>query len=180
MNDEIEQHEIAIRLRDVSVCYRRRPRLFGARREQSCVINDVNMDIHHGESLGVLGRNGSGKSTLLRLLGGLIKADSGVVQQYVDTVSLLSIQAGFIPYLSGRDNAILGGLLIGMSRRQMDDRLEDIKEFSGLGRYFEEPVNTYSAGMRSRLGFSTSGESTQPVYEYKVTFPIQDEIPEHL
>lgn len=148
--------EVVISLDNTSVSYRRGSKAFSFRKNMSKVLDGVTLDISHGDSLGVIGGNGAGKSTLLKLLGGLIKPDSGVMEQYVNTVSLLSIQAGFVPHLTGRDNAILSGLLIGMSRKEMAEQIEAIKEFSGLGEYFEEIVSCYSAGMRSRLGFSTS------------------------
>jgi lipopolysaccharide transport system ATP-binding protein len=150
------ERNVAIRLSDVSVRYRKRFRLPGTARHDNTVLDGVNLDVYHGESLGVIGRNGAGKSTLLKLLGGLILPDSGSIHHYVKTVSLLSIQVGFIPHLTGRDNAILSGILLGMSRDFMESRIEQIRDFSGLGDYFDERMECYSAGMRSRLGFSTA------------------------
>jgi len=145
-----------ISVEHISVCYKKKAKLFSGKRSETCVLKDVSLEICHGDSLGVIGGNGAGKSTLLKILGGLINPDAGVVRQFINTVSLLSIQAGFIPHLTGRNNAMLSGLLIGLSKEKMLTEIEEIKDFSGLGEYFEDAVSCYSAGMRSRLGFSTS------------------------
>ena len=156
MTGSLKVGDPAISINDLSVRYKGRSRLFGFGGKETCVLDQISLDVMHGDSLGVIGGNGAGKSTLLKVLAGLIEPDGGKISHFTQTVSLLSIQVGFVPYLSGRDNAILSGLLIGVPRDLMDAQIESIKEFSGLGRYFEEPVSCYSAGMRSRLGFSTS------------------------
>lgn len=148
--------DTVLSLRNVSVSYQKKARLFGGKPGESCVLEDITLDIQHGDSIGVLGGNGAGKSTLLKTLGGLINPDNGIIVSETRRISLLAIQAGFIPYLSGRNNSILSGLLMGMSRSEMAGCIEEIKEFSGLGERFEDAVNCYSAGMKSRLGFSTS------------------------
>lgn len=121
------------------------------------VLNDVSMNLYEGETLGVIGRNGCGKTTILRLMAGILAPSSGEIRRRPDTsAALLSIGLGFKPNLSGRSNAMLSAMLQGSSRREAEAYLEEIKEFSDLGDSFEEPVKTYSSGMRSRLGFTTA------------------------
>lgn len=120
-------------------------------------VKDVSFTINKGESFGVLGRNGSGKSSLLMLLAGIIQPDAGrVVVEKEVTRSLLTLGLGFNPMLSGRDNVLLSCMLNGLTRKQSKDAIEEVKAFSGLDDFFEQPVRTYSTGMRSKLGFSTA------------------------
>ena len=119
-------------------------------------LRGVSLDIYAGETLGVLGANGSGKSTLLKIMSGALQPDYGEVINHGSKVALLALQAGFDANLSGRDNALFGGMLLGYSRRDVLQRLEDIKAYAELGDYFEEPVRSYSSGMASRLGFAIS------------------------
>ena len=155
MMDSEDYRTPLISLRDVGVRYRRRGGLFRpAKRHQ--VFENLNLEIHRGETLGVLGRNGAGKSTLLRLIAGIITPDSGEVINNGASVALLALQAGFDAELSGRDNAIISGMLLGYGRKAVEERLGEITEFSGLGTFMEEPIKTYSTGMRARLGFSVA------------------------
>jgi lipopolysaccharide transport system ATP-binding protein len=120
------------------------------------VLNGVSVNLYEGETLGVVGRNGCGKSTILRVMAGILAPTSGKVIQKVGTsAALLSLGLGFKPNLSGRDNALLSAMLQGASRRQAESWLDEIKLFSELGDSFEEPVKTYSSGMRARLAFTT-------------------------
>lgn len=121
------------------------------------VLDGVSLEVYEGETLGIIGRNGVGKSTLLRLMAGILAPTSGTVYQRPGkTSSLLTLGLGFRPDLSGRNNAMLAAMLQGSTREQAQGYLEEIKEFSALGDSFEEPVKTYSSGMRARLGFTTA------------------------
>ena len=144
-----------ISLQDVGVRYKRRGNIF-RRSTYFEALKSVFLDIYPGETLGILGRNGAGKSTLLRLISGVICPDRGKIINRGATVSLLALQVGFDPNLSGRDNAIFSGMLQGYSRRQVEARLDEILAYSELGDFFDEPVRTYSTGMSARLGFSIS------------------------
>jgi len=106
----------------------------------------------------VVGRNGAGKSTLLQLLGGIISPDAGQIHRAASQISLLSMQAGFDPQLSGKANAILSGMLLGFNRQEVESKLYNIISFSELGDFIDKPVNSYSTGMRARLGFSVALE----------------------
>ncbi|MBW2083790.1 MAG: ABC transporter ATP-binding protein [Deltaproteobacteria bacterium] len=117
-------------------------------------LQDVSFAVREGEVLGVIGRNGSGKSTLLRVLAGILTPDKGEVIVNGQIGALLSLGAGFQPVLTGRENIFLRGLVLGFSRGQINEKLHDIIEFSGLERFIDAPVRSYSSGMRARLGFS--------------------------
>lgn len=147
--------EVIISLRNVGVRYKRRGSLM-KKVEYFQALEDVSFDIYRGETLGIIGRNGVGKSTLLRVVAGILKPDSGEIINHGVTVSLLALQAGFDPELPGIDNAILSGMLMGYRRAHIEACLEEIREFSELGNFMEQPVKTYSSGMRARLGFSVA------------------------
>ena len=119
-------------------------------------LRNATFEVMKGETLGVVGRNGAGKSSLLRLLAGVYEPDEGTIERNELTASLIALQAGFVGHLSGRENALLGGMLMRSSRNQMLEFLPDIREFSDLGDFFLEPVRTYSSGMRARLAFAVS------------------------
>ena len=119
-------------------------------------LEDVSLTLGRGERLGVIGRNGAGKSTLLRTLAGIIEPDRGRITRAQVPCQLLSLAVGFMQHLSGRDNAILSGLLLGLRRREIERRLPAILDFSELGDFFEQPISTYSTGMLARLGFSVA------------------------
>lgn len=127
-----------------------RPRKFEA-------LRDISFDLHQGESVAIIGRNGAGKSTLLRVIAGIMEPDQGEVEMRENVnASLLSLNLAFLPYLSGRENAILGGMLQGHYRKEMESKLDDICAFSELGDFFDEPLTSYSKGMRARLAFSVA------------------------
>ena len=140
----------------LSFCYA--GSLFGrGKAGASPVLSGLNFEIFPGETLGIMGRNGCGKSTLLLLLNGVLAPTEGqlLVPRPI-TRTLLTLGLGFDPALSGRDNAMLSAMLQGYSRAGARAILDEIREFSGLEDSFEQPVRTYSSGMRSRLGFSTA------------------------
>lgn len=149
------KRDIMLRLSNVSHSFTARRQNF--ERGVHNVLSDVSFELSRGEVLGVIGRNGVGKSTLLRLMAGILAPRQGLIERLPGaSCSLLSLGLGFQPQLSGRDNARLSAMLQGSSREQADDALADIRDFSELGSSFDEPVKTYSAGMQSRLGFSTA------------------------
>lgn len=151
-------HQKLIELNDVWVSYpntENRSYLSPLRRkEKFWALKNINFHVNNGEVLGVIGRNGSGKSTLLKLLSGLIAPDHGQFIIRGDRPVLLTLGAGFQSELSGIDNVYLNGLLLGYKKAEIDEKLEEIIEFSELGEFVYKPVRTYSSGMRARLGFS--------------------------
>lgn len=154
-------HEKVIELRNVGVCYTRKTGLF--RSTKFWALHDVNFDLYHGETLAVIGRNGAGKSTLLRLLAGIIAPDTGEVIRRVERVSLLALQAGFIQSLTGRQNAILSGIMLGLTRREVEERMDAMIRFAELEDFIDEPLRTYSSGMRARLGFTVAFQADPDV-----------------
>jgi lipopolysaccharide transport system ATP-binding protein len=120
-------------------------------------LKDISLDLHKGETLGILGRNGSGKSTLLQILAGLIEPTQGSIQVSDPglTRSMLSLGLGFKQDLTGLDNTLISLVLQGKSKTEAQAMVEQIEDFSELGKFFYQPVKTYSAGMRARLGFAT-------------------------
>jgi ABC-type polysaccharide/polyol phosphate transport system ATPase subunit len=117
-------------------------------------LRGINLAVYPGEVVGLIGRNGSGKTTLLKALAGILGADRGRVEVRGKVGCLMSFGVGFKPNLSGRENAFINGLILGLKRREVAERLDKIIEFSELGDFIDAPVRTYSAGMRGRLGFS--------------------------
>jgi lipopolysaccharide transport system ATP-binding protein len=148
-----EQKSPVFSLRHVGVFYKRNRGVFG---EPFWAIKDVSFDLYQGETLGIIGRNGVGKSTLLRLMAGIIKANKGSFVNRGYYASLLSLQLGFIPYLSGRENAILSGMFMGLRKKEVKAKMDAIIEFSELDDFIDQPIATYSSGMKARLGFSVA------------------------
>ncbi len=126
------------------------------KRTRYWALKDVNIELRRGESLGVIGRNGSGKSTLLRVLAGVIGPDVGVVQNAGVRASLLSLRLGFVEHLTGRQNAILSALFLGMRKRDIEDKMDEVLAFSEIGEFIDAPVSTYSSGMKARLAFAVA------------------------
>ena len=145
-----------ISVSNVGVCYTRFRLPFVGGRRHYWALTDISFDVYPGETVGVIGRNAAGKTTLLKVLAGIIAPDRGNIRRSEINISLLSLQVGFIPHLSGRENAILSGILLGLTKREALARLPDIIEFSELDDFIDEPISIYSAGMRARLGFSVA------------------------
>lgn len=120
------------------------------------VFRDVNLEIPEGANIGIIGPNGAGKSTLLRIMGGIDYPDSGRIYTNHSISWPLGLKGGFVGHISGRDNCRMVCNLYNLSRHDMREKLGQIRELSGIGDYFEEPVKYYSSGMNSRLGFALS------------------------
>jgi len=122
---------------------------------ETVTANDnLSFEINRGESVALIGRNGAGKSTALRIMTGVTIPDSGTVEVYGRVSALLDLSAGFDAQLTGRDNLRLRARLWGLNQSEIDARMDDIVEFAELDQYIDQPLRTYSAGMRSRLGFA--------------------------
>lgn len=121
-------------------------------------LDDISFSVPKGETLGIIGANGAGKSTLLSLLTGTIQATNGNIETQGTISSLLELGAGFHPDLTGRENVFLYGAIMGLSRKQMNDRFDAIVEFAGLSEFIDQPVKHYSSGMYVRLGFAVAVE----------------------
>ena len=117
-------------------------------------VKGVSFQVEKGKILGIIGKNGSGKSTMLRSIAGIFSPDSGIIDLHGNSVSLLSIGVGFQTKLSGYENIFLSGMLLGFSEQQIKEKINDIIEFSELGKFIHKPVSSYSSGMYSKLAFS--------------------------
>lgn len=155
--------EIAITVKDVTISYKSLKKVsikksltsFKPKKlDTYTAVKDISFEVEKGQILGIIGKNGSGKSTLLKALANIFSPDSGVIDLHGNTVSLLAIGVGFQPRLTGRENIYLSGLLLGFSKKQIDEKIKDIISFADLGDFIDRPVKTYSSGMHSKLAFS--------------------------
>jgi ABC-type polysaccharide/polyol phosphate transport system ATPase subunit len=124
--------------------------------ETFTALNDVSLTVPKGRTLGVIGRNGSGKSTLLKLVAGITKPSSGTVKVAGRISALIELGAGFHPEISGRENVFINGIMLGLTKRQVAQRFDEIVEFAELTDFIDAPVKTYSSGMYMRLGFAVA------------------------
>ncbi|MFG0330584.1 MAG: ABC transporter ATP-binding protein [Phycisphaerales bacterium] len=158
-----------IRATDLGKCYHlyRRPQdrlkqsLWGYRLgkqyfREFWALKGVSFELGRGESLGIIGRNGAGKSTLLQIIAGTLSATEGEVAANGRIAALLELGSGFNPEFTGRDNVFLNGLILGVSRSEMQNRFDDIVAFADIGEFIDQPLKTYSSGMRARLAFAVS------------------------
>src|SRR5947209_12601808 len=119
-------------------------------------VKDVSFQLSRGESMGIIGRNGSGKSTTLKLLSGILRPDRGTYNVRGRLSALIEVGAGFHPDLTGRENVYLNGSILGMTRKEVAAKFNDIVEFAGVEEFIDTPVKRYSSGMAVRLGFAVS------------------------
>ncbi len=124
--------------------------------EKFVALDDISFDIKKGEFVGIIGKNGSGKSTLLKILAGVYIPDSGKVVINGRISPFLELGIGFNPELSGRDNIYLNATILGLSRREINEKFDEIVEFSEVGRFIDQKIKNYSSGMQSKLAFSVA------------------------
>ena len=125
-------------------------------RQPFWALRDVSLTIRRGESVGIIGPNGAGKSTLLRIVSRLAPLTKGKLAVRGRISPLLELGAGFHPQINGRENAVLNAVLLGLSRKEAQEKLPEIVEFSELGNFIDQPMRTYSSGMYVRLGFAVA------------------------
>ena len=119
-------------------------------------LQDVSLELHKGETVGIIGRNGSGKSTLLQLICGTLSATSGSIQSQGRIAALLELGSGFDHAFTGRENVYMNGAVLGLSRAQIDARFAEITDFANIGDFIDQPTKTYSSGMLVRLAFAVA------------------------
>ena len=163
------EHPLAVKVSDLSITYRttfeRKPTLkqalvrFG--RGQRAVreveaIKDISFEVRTGTAMGIIGSNGAGKSTLMRAMAGILPPTSGSIEVWGRASTLLALGVGFNRNLSGRENIVLGGLAAGLSRREVEERADEVAEWTELGDFIDMPMRTYSSGMSLRLAFAVA------------------------
>jgi len=126
------------------------------RPDEFWAVKDVSFELRRGECLGLIGRNGAGKTTLLRMLNGLIKPDTGRIEMKGRVGALIALGAGFNPVLSGRENIYVNAGVMGLGKREIEEKLEEIVDFAEIGDFIDAPLQSYSSGMQVRLGFAAS------------------------
>lgn len=126
------------------------------RPDEFWAIKDVSFELKRGECLGLIGHNGAGKTTLLRMLNGLIKPDKGRIEMRGRIGSLIALGAGFNPILTGRENIYVNASVLGLNKREIDEKIEDIIDFAEIEEFIDSPVQSYSSGMQVRLGFAVA------------------------
>lgn len=155
--------EIAIDVKDLCISYKCLKsfsikksllQLKKSKAEVHEAVKNVSFSVPKGEILGIVGKNGSGKSTMLRAIAGIFSPDSGTIDLHGNSVSLLSIGVGFQKKLTGRENILLSGMLLGFSEEHVRSKMDEIISFANLGKFIDMPVKTYSSGMHSKLAFS--------------------------
>lgn len=124
--------------------------------EDFWALRDINFDVPTGSTFGLIGSNGSGKSTLLKCLAKILYPETGTITANGKVAALLEVGSGFHPELSGRENVFLNGSILGMSRKEIQRKFDDIVDFSGVEQFIDQPVKNYSSGMYVRLGFSVA------------------------
>ena len=150
-----------------------------ARYDEFWALKDVDFEIPFGSTFGIIGSNGSGKSTLLKCLAGILSPDKGSVSCNGRMAALLELGAGFHPDLSGRENIYLNGAILGMTRSEIDRKLEEIIDFSGLDKFVDTPVKNYSSGMVVRLGFAIATNVDPEILIIDEVLAVGDESFQH-
>ncbi len=128
------------------------------RKKEFYSVNHISFELKRGDCLGLIGHNGAGKSTLLKMLNGLIKPDNGEIVMRGKIGALIELGAGFNPILTGRENIYNNGSVLGFSRKEIDNKIDEIIEFSEMGEFIDAPVQNYSSGMKVRLGFAVAAQ----------------------
>ena len=124
--------------------------------DQHVALDGIDLEVAPGEAVALIGPNGSGKSTLLKLTGGILKPSSGTVEVDGRVTALIELGAGFHPEITGRENVVINGMLLGLGRREIEERMQEIVDFADIGPFIDQPVKIYSSGMYVRLGFAVA------------------------
>jgi ABC-type polysaccharide/polyol phosphate transport system ATPase subunit len=147
----------------------------GAVDEQHVALNGIKFEIEPGEAVALVGPNGSGKSTLLKLTGGILKPTSGVVEVGGRVTALIELGAGFHPEITGRENIVINGMLLGLQRSEIEARMQEIVDFADIGSFIDQPVKIYSSGMYVRLGFAVAVAAEPDVLLIDEVLAVGDE-----
>lgn len=161
-----EDYETVVSLKGVSKCFRRYEHPIDRLKEilaenrpkgqEFWALNDINLKVHRGETLGFIGQNGSGKSTVLQIIAGTLQPTQGSVSVKGRVSALLELGSGFNPDFTGRQNVLFNGRILGLTQKEIEAKFDEIAAFAGIGDFIEQPVKTYSSGMFVRLAFSVA------------------------
>ena len=143
--------------------------------ERFKALDDINLQINQGDFVGIVGRNGSGKSTLLKILSGIYQPDEGKIEVEGEVAPFLELGIGFQPELTGRENVYLNGTLLGLTRKEINQRFDSLVEFAGVANFIDLKVKNYSSGMRARLAFSIAKEADADIYLFDEILAVGDE-----
>jgi len=148
---------------------------FRKTKEEFWALRDINLTIKKGERVGIIGPNGSGKTTLLEIISGITAPTAGGVTTNGKIVSLIELEAGFHPELTGEENIYLNGLLVGMSKAEVKSKLKRVISFADIGQFIDAPMYTYSEGMKLRLGFSVVVHTNPDILVLDETLAVGDQ-----
>ncbi|MGP0587916.1 ABC transporter ATP-binding protein [Paenibacillus timonensis] len=133
------------------------------KKKEFWALKNININIHKGESVGIIGRNGSGKSTLLKIISKILYPTLGSIETFGNVSSLLELGAGFKQDFTGRENVYLNASILGMNKQEVDEKFQSILEFSEIEEFIDQPVRTYSSGMYMRLAYSVAVSSNPDI-----------------
>ena len=174
-------NQIAIKLTGVSKLYtihHEKPtlveKMVKGREERFLALNDVSLTIKKGEKIGIIGPNGSGKTTLLKIIAGITTPTSGMIETHGKIVSLIDLEAGFHPDLTGEQNIYLNGMLLGMSKKEIRKMFNAIIRFADIGKFIDAPLFMYSSGMKLRLGFAVAVHANPDILILDEGFSVGD------
>ncbi len=165
----MKKNNLAIQLIGVSKKYtvhHEKPTLvhnFFKKNQEFWALKKVNLKIEKGEKIGIIGDNGSGKTTLLKIINGITSPTVGKVKTYGKVVSLIDLEAGFHPDLTGEENIFLNGMLLGMDKKEIQSNFKNIIRFAAIGDFIDARLHTYSQGMKLRLGFTIAAHSNPDI-----------------
>jgi ABC-type polysaccharide/polyol phosphate transport system ATPase subunit len=155
--------------------FNRGVRLRGAVSEEHVALEGIDLEVAPGEAIALIGPNGSGKSTFLKLAGGILKPTSGSIEVDGKVTALIELGAGFHPEITGRENVIINGMLLGLERREIEARMKEIVDFADIGAFLDQPVKIYSSGMYVRLGFAVAVAADPDVLLIDEVLAVGDE-----
>lgn len=138
-------------------------------------LENLSFEVKKGKWLGIIGRNGSGKSTLLKIIAGIYKPDSGLVKTYGKIIPFLELGVGFNPELTARENIFLNGTILGMTRKRLEQKFDEIVDFAEIRQFLDLPIKNFSSGMKVRLGFATAIQSDADIYLLDEVLAVGDQ-----
>lgn len=148
---------------------------FPSKQKNYSPLHNISFTVKTGETVGIIGENGSGKSTILKLISGIIQPTKGEIKVRGKIASLIELGAGFHPDLTGRENILLNGILLGDTKKEIQEKITSIIQFADIGKYIDEPIRTYSSGMTVRIGFSTAIHTNPDILLIDEVLAVGDE-----